>query len=368
MDKVRFAVVGIKGMGIGHVRTAAKTEEVELVAVCDIDEDAVKKCAEEYNVEHFVDYKELHRSGKVDAIATATPHFLHAPVAIDALNQGIHVLVEKPLSCTVEDGDAMIAAAKKNNVKLAVGHSARPGARGLRGAIESGMIGDIMRVLWCSNDLRTMGYYNSGAWRGTWAMEGGGVLINQTIHDMDTLQYLVGPVKEVVAMVANIAHDIEVEDIAGASLRFENGAFGVFHVSLTNIPGLSRREIVGDRGTIIMGDGGNRFARLSASVKEYIAGVGEEPKVTWEDTLPSAEPSGPPWGGSMVRDLAMAILEDRSPFVSGESALKAIEMMNAIVLSHFKKRPVTIPLDRKEYTVLIKDLSEGKYGNLRVKG
>jgi predicted dehydrogenase len=282
-------------------------------------------------------------------------------MALAALQNGKHVLTEKPIAITVRQADEMIEAARSNGLKLGVAHQYRTEGpnQAAKKAIEEGRIGTPLRVLWTRNGVRTMGYYNSDHWRGTWKMEGGGVLINQTVHDLDLLCWLVGEPAEVTALVANRGHDTEVEDIACASIRFHNGALASVQLDLVSVPGMASRVIAGDRATIQL-DGQPRIGTPIVGTLDFISGnhppLEKRNEVTWEDL------SAPGLGGHayMVQDFVEAIREDRPPLVPGEQGRRALELVNAILYSGLTGETVRLPLDRGKYDRLMSDLIEGR--------
>jgi len=362
MAPIKFGVIGIKGMGRGHIRAINEVEQAQLAAVCDIDATAARAAGEELGVPWHEDYRDMYAAAGIDAVSIATPHYLHAPMAIDAMRAGIHAFTEKPISISAREADAMIAVAAQTGMKLGVCHNRRSAAlsRALKEIMAQGRLGRITRVLWTSCGLRTQAYYDSGEWRGTWEQEGGGVLINQTVHDMDLLQWLVGPVVEVSAIIGRLSHRTQVEDIAGAAVKFANGAHGVLQLGLISVPGLSRCEICGDHATIVLGDGEPRIATLHASVLDYIqgkAGVPEKLEPTWEPIVSPAVEQG---HKAMIRDFCLAIMENRDPMVTGESARPAVELVNAIIMSSVRGRKVSIPVDRDEYDAVLRELAARK--------
>ena len=359
---IKFGVIGIKGMGRGHIRAIGEVEEAELAAICDIDTDAARAAAAELGVPWYEDYREMYRQGGMDAVSIATPHYLHAPMAIDAMRAGIHAFTEKPISISAREADEMIAAAAETGMKLGVCHNRRPAglSRALKQIMDQGRLGRVTRVLWSSCGLRTQAYYNSGEWRGTWEQEGGGVLINQTVHDMDLLQWLVGPVVEVSAIIGRLSHATQVEDIAGAAVTFANGAYGVLQFGLVNVPGMSHAEIAGDLASIVLGNGEPRIGTLPASVLDYIQGkpgVPEKLEPAWETIAPLEVEEG---HRAMIRDFCLAIMEDRDPMVTGESARPAVELVNAIIMSSVRGKKVSIPVDRAEYDQVLRELAARK--------
>jgi predicted dehydrogenase len=357
MADVRFGLIGVNGIGRTHRRALEGMDDVKITAVCDIVEEWAKDAGEQYECPWFVDYHDLVVRDDIDIVSVLTPHYLHAPMAIAAAENGKHVFVEKPMCISVSEADAMIEAAKTNNVKLGVCHnqrSARP-YRLMKKMIEAGEIGELWRVVMLACGVRTQAYYATGEWRGKWGTEGGGVLINQHVHDIDTLQYLVGKPTLAAGNIQTICHDIAVEDLATAFIHFDNGVDGLFQTS--NIDGATFNgiQIAGNKG-ILVSSGGLRIGRPEMPSDQFVRENPEKfakAEVTWEDLEPEEGPSGHP---AMIRDMIAAVVDDREPEVHGEEGRTAIEILNAIILSAKRQKMVPIPVDRAEYDELLAEL------------
>jgi len=363
MDPVRIGIIGTGGIGGAHLSAIDAVEGCALVACCDIVEEVARTAAEARGLPWFRDYPDLLALDEVEAVAVCTPHYLHCPMAVAAAEAGKHVICEKPMAMTVRECDDMLRAAQAAGVALAIIHqtSATPTARLAKQLLEGGELGDLWQASHLSPGLRTNAYYRTGAWRGTWHQEGGGVLINQKVHDLHLMNFLLGAPEEVYASIRNVAHDIEVEDIATAQFRFESGVELSFQVSNACPAPEGYTQILGDKGTLILG-GEVRMGRPSQSAREFIAGAPEawsQPEVTWE-TLPA--PALPVTGhAAMYAGFVPAVREGVPPAVSGEAGRTAVEMLNAIILSSHTHRPASFPLNRAEYDDLLRELSGGKW-------
>lgn len=235
MDKIRAALVGCGRVGTVHGEILASLEEVELVACCDVKLERAQEFCRKYGGTPVADYRELLKRSDIDVLELATPHHQHANIAIDAAKAGKHVLTEKPMAINVSDVEEMIRTAREHGVTLGVVLQNRYNdtSQAAKKAVESGQIGEIKAaraiVTWNRDDA----YYARSDWKGFWATEGGGALINQAIHTIDLLQWLVGePVIEVAAHCATWAHKaIEVEDTAMAMLTFKNGVLGSIYAN-----------------------------------------------------------------------------------------------------------------------------------------
>lgn len=364
LSKIRYGVIGIGGVGREHVKCALKIPELDLVAVADVNEQFLAQAKEEYGVKTYTDYIEMIEKEKLDAVSVCVPHFLHATITINAIKAGAHVLVEKPIAISVKEADEMINAAKKKGVKLAVVFQNRtnPLYQEVKRIIDEEGIGELLRAQLTYLCYRTQSYYQSAAWRGKWKTEGGGVLINQAIHFIDLFQWLTKtPVKRIRAFINTIAHEIEVEDIASAAIEFENGALGTIQVSSIDTPGELRIEIRGDEKAVIIENDVATIYYNNIPIKESIKKLAKWESPTYTSKKISLEEVKREWGHKVVlEDFAKAILFDKEPMVTGEEALKSLEIVNAIILSSVKKKEVTLPVDRNEYEEVLKELSEKK--------
>ena len=249
MEKVRFGIIGVGGMGQAHAKNIQEIEETQLTAVSDTDKKTAEKVSKEYKVTGFTDYKELLTSGLIDAVIVATPHYFHPEIGIAAMEADVHVLTEKPIAVSVKAADSLLEAAKRTGKVFGVMYQSRslPAIRVAREIIESGRLGEIRRTLMVNPDYRCQAYYDSSTWRATWAGEGGGVLINQAPHGIDLFMFLGGMPSRVTARIRTRLHNIEVEDEADALLEYSNGAWGYYLASTDEAPSEKRIEIAGDK-------------------------------------------------------------------------------------------------------------------------
>lgn len=269
MKKLRVGIIGCGNIFPMHAYPASKRNEVDLIAVCDNKEDRAKEKAVELGCKYYVDYKKMIDNESLDVVHICTPHFLHAPMTIYAANAGVNVLTEKPMSIKLEDGKAMLDAAHENNILLGVIFQNRynPGAVLIKTTLESGQLGKIisskLSVTWNRSDE----YYSKSDWKGTWDMEGGGVIIDQAIHTMDLMRWFIdSEIDYVDANISNRAHEIiQVEDSAEGVIVYKNGVVSSFHainyygydapveIELYCENGLVKMEA--DKATIIFKDG-----------------------------------------------------------------------------------------------------------------
>ena len=357
--QLRVGIVGVGGMGSGHCKTIVNdVPEMKLAAVTDAYAPQAEKVAGEFAVPHFASWRELIDSGTCDAIIVAVPHPFHPEIAVAAMEAGMHVLTEKPLSERVSTADAMLAAARKAGRVLAVMFQQRfsgPFAKAIEIA-RSGRLGRIHRATALVPDFRTQAYYNAGGWRATWKGEGGGVLINQSPHQVDIFVQLAGVPARVRARVATRMHDIEVEDFADALLTYPDGGTGYLYCSTIEPGGEMQFEIYGDKGRMKVTGG-------SVSLKEYDPPVSEYNRTCtdmWARYAPKEVPVEFPaeWPNhkAVMRNFARHILHGEDLSCSGESALGQIELANALILSGHTGEEVTLPVDRAAYDRLLEKL------------
>jgi UDP-N-acetyl-2-amino-2-deoxyglucuronate dehydrogenase len=329
--KIGFGLVGTGMAGGIHAAEFPFVNGAELVAACSRNEAKLREFAATYGIpEIYTDYRALIDSPNVDVVIVLAPTGLHEEIATYAARAGKHIIVEKPLDINLERADTIIAECKKAKVKLAVIFQMRFGsvANAVKKAVEDGALGKIFLADAFDKSSRTAEYYNSAAWRGTKELEGGGCLMTQSIHIVDLLQHVVGPVTSVVGKVATRHHDIEVEDTATALVDFESGAMGVIESTSSILPALkSNLQIHGERGTIVANAQYDQI--LFWDVKGYPSPIPVENCVNLGDI-------DDPWAYPQTRhriqlqDMVDAIHEGREPILTGEDARKSLAINMAI--------------------------------------
>jgi len=352
MDKVRVGVIGLGGMGTAHCEgLTKKVEETVVTAVCDIVPEIADEKAATYGAKAFYDHRKLIRSGLVDAITIATPHYFHPPIAVAGFKAGLHVLSEKPIGVTVKAADAMLAAAKESGLVFGVMHQRRanPTDQAMKKIVESGKLGRIYRAMMVEAHYRTQGYYDSATWRATWKGEGGGVLLNQSPHGIDIFMWLMGLPKRVQAVTRTWRHRIEVEDEASAMIEWENGAIGYYHTSTNESPGSEIIEICGDEGKMVYTGGKITLYKISPPLQEFTDDAG----IMWgnpkAETVPVELIDRPTGHSAILRNWARAILFGEELLAPGEEGIKSLEFINAVILSGATKKPVEFPVPRETY-------------------
>lgn len=358
-DKVRIGIIGVGGMGSYHAAYVQRgdIQRCELTAVSDIDESRLQRFTD---VKTFTDNHELMRSGLVDAVLIATPHYDHTPISIDAFQQGIHVLVEKPIAVHKADAERMIAAHKGTGLVFSAMFQMRtdPLFRKLKRLVDGGELGEIARVCWIATDwFRTEAYYASGGWRATWNGEGGGVLLNQCPHNLDMLQWLLGMPGKIRGFCGlGVKHDVEVEDRVTAYFEYPNGATGVFVTSTGEAPGTNRLEIAGERGKIIVEDGKMRFVRNEVPMTEFskTSSQGFARPERWYIDIPFGD--GAADHRVITQNFVDAILDGADLIAPAAEGINSVEIATSILYSSLTNATVEIPLNSAAYEALLNDL------------
>jgi UDP-N-acetyl-2-amino-2-deoxyglucuronate dehydrogenase len=363
---LRYAVIGCgAGIAPAHLAAIAALPGASVAGMSDIDRSRGAKRAIETGCPFFVDHRELLRQVRPDVAVICTPHPLHAELAMDCLESGAHVLVEKPIAIDVADADRVVALAKAAGRKLAVNYPERfrPAIEYAREFIASGKLGKLVRVLSIEPQLRNAAYYRRAAWRGTWLGEGGGVLMNQAPHALDLLCHLVGLPERVWGRTTTRFHVIECEDTAQAMFEYAGGAPGYLTVSTVEAGVPRQLQIVGDRSALeLVGDRLviHHFERPLGEHMQMALHASQGPGVRTEAIeLPAAGGSG---HLAVHRDFFGAVAYGGTPRCDGTAGLMSLELANAIILSSFSGRAVTLPLDRAAYGALLAELRAGKAG------
>lgn len=340
MKKVKFALIGCGRISPNYFDAVSKCDIAELVAVCDTDFEKAKKAAEENDVPAcYSDIDEMLNNEEVDVCCILTPSGIHAEAAMKAARHKKHILCEKPLDVAVDKMQAMIDCCKENNVKLGAVFQRRffMGAIKTKEAIEKGWLGKVTLADAYLKYYRDQAYYDSGDWRGTWELDGGGALMNQGIHGVDMISWMLGGIKSVDAQCERMNWDIDVEDTAVIRVRYNNGAMGVIECCTTAYPGLdSIFAVSGTEGSIVFGDKGFYIWDLKDKTKTM-------PEITGSMGGKNCKYSTDNYGHIMhIQDMAEAVLENREPAITGEEAKKSVEAILAIYKSSDEKKIVEL--------------------------
>jgi predicted dehydrogenase len=359
ISEVRIGVIGLGNMGSVHARTLLEGQVpgAILSAVSDLDE----RRFQGFSVPAFARGGDLIRSGQVDAVVIATPHFSHTSSGISALEAGLHVVVEKPISAQKSDCEKLIAAHRDPRQVFCATFNQRtdPRYRKVRELIRNGELGTIRRINWIITDwFRTNAYYGSGGWRATWAGEGGGVLLNQAPHNLDLWQWLFGMPSRVRAFCKfGKYHPIEVEDDVTAYLEYDDGATGVFITTTGEAPGTNRLEITGDRGRLIVEEGKLLFTRNEIPMDKFnrttTGGFSRPPVWDVEISVPPAPPGGQ--HRVILENFVSAIREGTPLIAPAAEGIHSVELANAMLLSSFEDRTLTLPLDASAYEAALNE-------------
>lgn len=363
-NKVKLGIIGIGGMGSGHCRTLLRGEvpEVELTAVADIKESRRQWAKENLpeNVAIFSSAEELITSGTCDAILIVTPHYEHPRLAILGLQNGLHVLSEKPAGVYTKQVRELIKESEKSDKVFAVMFNQRTNHvyRKMYELVHSKEYGQIKRVNWIITDwYRTQAYYNSGDWRATWDGEGGGVLLNQCPHNLDLLQWICGMPSKVQAF-CHIGkwHDIEVEDDVTAYLEYPNGATGVFVTTTGDAPGTNRFEVTLERAKIVCENDKLMMYELEVNEREHCFAATEgfaQPNGKWVELETDGEN---PQHAGVLRAFASRILHGTPLVAEGKEGIFGLTLSNAMHLSSWLNAPVELPLDEDLFLAKLNEL------------
>lgn len=328
---MRFAIIGVGNIAPIHAAAIGAIAGSELVAVATRNEDHGRAFAAQHGGTWYADYRDLLASARPDVVAICAPHDLHLPMTLACAEAGSHVLCEKPLARNTAECDAMIAACEAAGVQLGVAFQGRFEhlSQRLKQGLDAGRLG---RLLWAGAHtlwLRTDAYYRSAPWRGTWAHEGGGVLINQAIHTLDLLIWLAGMPERITARTRTLNHAIEVEDAALAILEYAGGRLGLIEATTIAHPGYPERlEFFGSNGSAV-------YHKGEARLDWRIANPPEELTEQAEVSSGAARPMDITAAGhtALYRDFVAAIHEGRSPLIDGREGRKSVAVVEAIYRS-----------------------------------
>ncbi len=352
---MKYALIGCGRISVNHIQ-AALNNNLEIVGLCDLLQERLDEKKEMFpevkDVPEYLDYIEMIEKEKPELVAIATESGEHARIAIDCIRRGINVIIEKPIALSMYDANEIIREAKEHNVKVCANHQNRfnKAIQKMRKAIEEDKFGKLFHgtahICW----NRGKQYYDQAPWRGTWEQDGG-ALMNQCIHDIDLLRWMMGnDIDEVYAYTDRLNHDyIDAEDLGMALVKFSNGSYGMIE-GTTNVYPKNLEEtlyLFGEKGTAKAGgssvnklevwrfDGEDEEAAIKEFSEEHknVYGLGHTP---------------------LYADMIDAIKNDRAPYVDGEAGKRALELVLAIYLSAKENRPIKLPLDETVNTLVFK--------------
>jgi predicted dehydrogenase len=346
---IGFGIIGCGMISRFHAKAVADIKGAKVTACFDSFTSSADKFGAEIGCKVYHDLDAMLADPDVDVVTICTPSGVHMEPAVAAAKAGKHVIVEKPLDITLKRCDAMIAACKKTGVVLSTIFPSRfhESSQLLKAAIDKGRFGKLTMgdayVKW----FRTQEYYDSGAWRGTWALDGGGALMNQAVHSVDLLLWFMGPAVDVSAYTATLAHErIEVEDVAVANIKFSNGALGVIEASTATFPGeLKRIEVSGNAGSVVLREEDLAVWKFARETKADEA-IRQKMASRTHTGGGAADPKAIGYHGHMLQfqDVLKAIKTGKKPLVDGPEGRKAIELILAIYKSAETGKPVKLPL------------------------
>ncbi len=349
---VRFGIIGLGNIGKVHLANFASGEITRgtLTATCS---PSAPSCVLPAGVEHFTDVEKMIRSGLVDAVIVAAPHPLHREIGEKVLWAGLHLLMEKPLASTKLDGEKLLAVPRHPGQVFGIMLNLRihPRFLQIKGVLESGELGALRRFQWtATNWFRSEAYYSLSTWRATWKGEGGGVLINQALHNLDALQWLCGMPTAVRAFCTfGRDHDIEVEDNAVAYFEFGDDAAGVFTTSTGEAPGVNRLEIACTGGLIQMENDRVRVVKNKIDSREYSRMTDNAfgaPETTVDELLDKEDFNS---HSGVIQNFIEAVLDGERLIVEADEGLRSVELANAMVYSTWLNETVRLPLDAAAY-------------------
>ncbi len=329
---MKVGILGGGNISDTHARAARAIPGVEIAAVYGANAAKAQRLVDLYGGTRYDDLEKFLDHRPLDIVAIGSPSGLHAEQAIAAIHRGLHVLSEKPLDVTTAKVDSVIAAAERGGVKVGVFFQDRlkPDIAAMKSIVVSGRLGNPIfasgRVRW----YRPPDYYATSKWRGTWALDGGGALMNQAVHTVDVLQWLFGPVTQVAARTGTLLHRIDVEDSAAAVVEFESGALGVIEATTSSYPGYARRlDVSGSEGTLIL-EGDKLIATDLKGAAGQAAPVAKEPppenaaSATVSDAVPHQR---------VFEDFIRSIRTGGTPACDAREARPSVAIIEAIYRS-----------------------------------
>ena len=348
-DPIRVGLIGAGNIARAHARAYGSfPEEAEIVAVADIHEETARSAAEEFGAgSHYTDYHEMLARDDIDLVSVCTPPFEHARNSIDALNAGKHVLCEKPMAGSLRECDAMIEAARESGKTLSQIFQWRYRRDVLlaKALIDEGCLGRVffgkMDLLW----WRARGYYDLW-WRGTWEQECGGATINHAVHAVDTYLWLMGQMPEsVTADMGTFTHDIEVEDLSIAMLRFPDGALGQLTSTVCLPQNTERIEVCGDEAAVTLPWGVHAAAERGRGMASRDEAKQTELRQWAEAQVPKPEHEG---HAAQVRDVLASVREERDSAITGADGRGSIELIIALYKAALTGERVRLPISEED--------------------
>lgn len=331
--RIGYAVLGL-GIGMAHADAAYESQSADLVAVCDIDEGRLQKAGKKYkDVTLYTDAEDLFADARVDIVSICLPSAMHADFAVRAMEAGKHVLVEKPLDITPERARLILEAQARTGQKAGVVHQNRFNANmyPIKEAVSSGRMGRLILGTFGVKWYRDQSYYDRGGWRGTWEMDGGGSLMNQAVHTVDLMQWLMGDVASVTSTMGIYNHSIKTEDMTASLIRFKSGAAATFVSTTCAYPGISTEICLYGTGGSVEADADTLKVWKMKDAEDEDAEEATMLDRYGKGNLGFSAEDGRLFGHAhVVEDMILAVLEDRDPEVTPAEAIKSVAIVNAV--------------------------------------
>lgn len=368
MKKIRFGIMGIghQGKNYAELLRNGKIKNGLLTAVCSSNREIEKLCNNEYEgIIYYNNFTEMLKSGHIDAVIICVPHYLHPELGIEAINNNIHILVEKPVGVYAKQVRELNELSEsKSNVSFAMFYNLRmnPIFRKIKEIVEEGEIGELRRISWLITDWwRPQLYYDQSRWKGTWKGEGGGILLNQAPHQLDLIQWICGMPKKIYSNINyGFKRNISVEDDVTAIFEYENGATGIFVTCTHDLMGTDRLEIHGDLGKIIV-DGSKKLTimKLHKPEEEYnreatmedIKKLVDEGSIKdlYDEKILDFDSHGKGYHSELIENFVENILEGTPLIAPGIEGINQVLLANGMYLSSWLNKEIELPIDEDLY-------------------
>jgi len=358
---VRIGVVGLGNIAQQHIKNVLEghVKHAKLTVICSRSESDYTRSLD---VAHFTDYRELIASGLCDAVVVATPTYSHLDVGAAVLDAGLHLMMEKPMGLSIAEGEELVARANHSDAvaALMLNQRADPLFLRMREIVASGDLGDLIRINWTmTNWFRPEVYFQVSDWRATWRGEGGGVLVNQCIHNLDILQWICGMPSSLRAFCQfGRFHDVEVEDDVTAYLEYDNGATGIFVGSTGEAPGNNRFEIIGDSGSLVFDGKTLTVSRNEVSTAQFNRETREMFGMPGSSSQPLSIDRAVNQHAILLSNFVAAILRDESLIAPLDDGLSSLAIANGMLMSTWTDSKVDFPIDAVEYSRLLQQKIE----------
>jgi len=358
---IRIGVVGLGNIAQQHIKNVLEghVRHAKLTAICSRSESDYTRSL---GVAHFTDYRELIASRLCDAVVVATPTYSHLDVGAAVLDAGLHLMMEKPMGLSIAEGEELVARANRSGAvaALMLNQRADPLFLRMREIVVSGDLGDLIRINWTmTNWFRPEVYFQVSDWRATWRGEGGGVLVNQCIHNLDILQWICGMPSSLRAFCRfGRFHDVEVEDDVTAYLEYDNGATGIFVGSTGEAPGNNRFEIIGDSGSLVFDGKTLTVSRNEVSTAQFNRETREMFGMPGSSSEPLSIDRAVNQHAILLSNFVESIRNDESLIAPLDDGQSSLTMANGTLRSTFTDSKVDFPIDAVEYSRLLQQKIE----------